>query len=275
LTDVGLYRSELHLIDLIPYQSTAQLRRHYRDKFVKDFGTDKHWERMQPYMHDQIDNAANFARRYKFYGQHHDRAPARFVGGRWLQYSTERMEMALHQWREAHSVAVTAAGAFQDSDIVAAGFARSALWSVAHEDVLLATLTALDVMNATFGTEVINVTLPEPGFHLDISLQYDHREQSTTIDENDLLVHVRYDSHALLAAEPCRRSSLRVAEVAVTNASQNFGRGASEQFAPIHRDVACCTLSEWRMFMSDLLAPAVRSACLFSPLPFCIHMFIH
>jgi hypothetical protein len=37
------------------------------------------------YLHDQIDEAANFARRFKFYGAAHDRMPARFVGGHWLQ----------------------------------------------------------------------------------------------------------------------------------------------------------------------------------------------
>jgi hypothetical protein len=66
-----------------------------------------------------------------------------------------------------------------DADTAAAAdvdptFARRVLFAVAPEDIMIAALTALDALNATFGAQhfLINVSLPEAAWQLDVLLEH-------------------------------------------------------------------------------------------------------
>ncbi len=78
-----------------------------------------------------------------------------------------------------HLLQATSTNSTSDADAAAAAdvdptFARRALFAVAPEDIMIATLTALDALNATFGAQhfLINVSLPEAAWQLDVLLEH-------------------------------------------------------------------------------------------------------
>jgi hypothetical protein len=77
----------------------------------------------------------------------------------------------LPQAASPNSTSDAAAAAAADVDPT---FARRALFAVAPEDTMIATLTALDALNATFGAQhfLINVSLPEAAWQLDVLLEH-------------------------------------------------------------------------------------------------------
>ena len=201
-----------------------------------------------------------------------------------MQESTTHLQSALAHYLQTRAIEVPpsvdgllsdGSGAAPEAPRGTSAFVRPALWAVAHEDLMLATLTALDVMNATLSSgALVNVSLPESAWHLDLSLEHATAQvdNAAPINEDELLVHLRYSSRALPSAAPCRNSVLRSSDFhqspsapvpsAAPQAEHDhtqptFGHHASAEFAPMERSNACCTWSEWRAFVTALVAPAL------------------